>query len=167
MKILSLGSPHGGKPPLAPLTDRNKPAVWAATPREAGWISLMCWLKSKGTPFVVTGCESWSSAAWTMMGNKGLGLLGLLFLAAPAATKTHQTQTVSDKWMTLKILKWRAEGNLWHFHSWTIVTSALEYVSPGRNILAYGMPTPPQSRCSEVSKGKRNSLLHGLGLPLS
>ena len=25
-------------PPLAPLTDRNKPAVWAATPREAGWI---------------------------------------------------------------------------------------------------------------------------------
>ena len=23
-------------PPLAPLTDRNKPAVWAATPREAG-----------------------------------------------------------------------------------------------------------------------------------
>ena len=38
MKILSLGSPHGGKPPLAPLTDRNKPAVWAATPREAGWI---------------------------------------------------------------------------------------------------------------------------------
>ena len=26
-------------PPLAPLTDRNKPAVWAATPREAGWIS--------------------------------------------------------------------------------------------------------------------------------
>ena len=38
VKILSLGSPHGGKPPLAPLTDRNKPAVWAATPREAGWI---------------------------------------------------------------------------------------------------------------------------------
>ena len=36
VKILSLGSPHGGKPPLAPLTDRNKPAVWAATPREAG-----------------------------------------------------------------------------------------------------------------------------------
>jgi hypothetical protein len=27
-------------PPLAPLTDRNKPAVWAATPREAGWIVL-------------------------------------------------------------------------------------------------------------------------------
>jgi hypothetical protein len=25
-------------PPLAPLTDRNKPAVWAATPREAGWM---------------------------------------------------------------------------------------------------------------------------------
>ena len=25
-------------PPLAPLTDRNKPAVWAATPREAGRI---------------------------------------------------------------------------------------------------------------------------------
>ena len=40
VKILSLGSPHGGKPPLAPLTDRNKPAVWAATPREAGWILL-------------------------------------------------------------------------------------------------------------------------------
>ena len=39
VKILSLGSPHGGKPPLAPLTDRNKLAVWAATPREAGWIS--------------------------------------------------------------------------------------------------------------------------------
>ena len=39
VKILSLGSPHGGKPPLAPLTDLNKPAVWAATPREAGWIS--------------------------------------------------------------------------------------------------------------------------------
>ena len=38
VKILSLGSPTGGKPPLAPLTDRNKPAVWAATPREAGWI---------------------------------------------------------------------------------------------------------------------------------
>ena len=38
VKILSLGSPHGGKPPLAPLTDRNKLAVWAATPREAGWI---------------------------------------------------------------------------------------------------------------------------------
>ena len=27
--------------PLAPLTDRNKPAVWAATPREAGWIWKM------------------------------------------------------------------------------------------------------------------------------
>ena len=27
-------------PPLAPLTDRNKPAVWAATPREAGWIPI-------------------------------------------------------------------------------------------------------------------------------
>ena len=40
VKILSLGSPHRGKPPLAPLTDRNKPAVWAATPREAGWISI-------------------------------------------------------------------------------------------------------------------------------
>ena len=26
--------PRGGN--LAPLTDRNKPAVWAATPREAG-----------------------------------------------------------------------------------------------------------------------------------
>ena len=39
LKLLSLKSPHGGKPPLAPLTDRNKPAVWAATPREAGWIS--------------------------------------------------------------------------------------------------------------------------------
>ena len=39
-EILSLGSPHGGKPPLAPLTDRNKPAVWAATPREAGWIGF-------------------------------------------------------------------------------------------------------------------------------
>ena len=38
LKLLSLKSPHGGKPPLAPLTDRNKPAVWAATPREAGWI---------------------------------------------------------------------------------------------------------------------------------
>ena len=38
VKILSLGSPHGGKPPLAPLTDRNKLAMWAATPREAGWI---------------------------------------------------------------------------------------------------------------------------------
>ena len=38
VKILSLGSPHGGKPPLAPLTNGNKPAVWAATPREAGWI---------------------------------------------------------------------------------------------------------------------------------
>ena len=25
-------------PPLAPVTDQNKPAVWAATPREAGWI---------------------------------------------------------------------------------------------------------------------------------
>ena len=36
VKILSLGSPHGGKPPFAPLTDGNKPAVWAATPREAG-----------------------------------------------------------------------------------------------------------------------------------
>ena len=36
LKLLSLKSPHGGKPPLAPLTDRNKPAVWAATPREAG-----------------------------------------------------------------------------------------------------------------------------------
>ena len=34
VKLLSLGSPRGGKPPLAPLTDRNKPAVWAATPRE-------------------------------------------------------------------------------------------------------------------------------------
>ena len=38
LKFLSLKSSHGGKPPLAPLTDRNKPAVWAATPREAGWI---------------------------------------------------------------------------------------------------------------------------------
>ena len=28
-------------PPLAPLTDRNKPAVWAATPREAGWIYII------------------------------------------------------------------------------------------------------------------------------
>ena len=37
LKLLSLKSPHGGKPPLAPLTDRNKPAVWAATPREAGF----------------------------------------------------------------------------------------------------------------------------------
>ena len=37
-RISYLKSPHGGKPPLAPLTDRNKPAVWAATPREAGWI---------------------------------------------------------------------------------------------------------------------------------
>ena len=36
VKIISLGRPHGGKPPLAPLTDRNKLAVWAATPREAG-----------------------------------------------------------------------------------------------------------------------------------
>ena len=27
LKLLSLKSPHGGKPPLAPLTDRNKPAV--------------------------------------------------------------------------------------------------------------------------------------------
>ena len=25
-------------PPLAPVTDQKKPAVWAATPREAGWI---------------------------------------------------------------------------------------------------------------------------------
>ena len=50
---LAWGAPTGGKsensrlapvllcfsystPPLAPLTDRNKPAVWAATPREAG-----------------------------------------------------------------------------------------------------------------------------------
>jgi len=41
VKILSLGSPHGGKPPLAPLTDRNKPAVWAATQREAGWIPII------------------------------------------------------------------------------------------------------------------------------
>ena len=40
--VLSLGSPHGGKPPLAPLTDRNKLAVWAATPREAGWIHWTC-----------------------------------------------------------------------------------------------------------------------------
>ena len=38
VKILSLGSPQGGKQPLAPLTDRNKLAVWGATPREAGWI---------------------------------------------------------------------------------------------------------------------------------
>ena len=38
-RISYLKSPHGGKPPLAPLTDRNKPAVWAATPREAGWIN--------------------------------------------------------------------------------------------------------------------------------
>ena len=61
-KFPSLGSLHGGKSEkysrtqqlcmsillccsaphiphhLAPLTDRNKPAVWAATPREAGWI---------------------------------------------------------------------------------------------------------------------------------
>ena len=35
VKILSLGT-HGGKQPLAPLTDRNKLAVWAAIPREAG-----------------------------------------------------------------------------------------------------------------------------------
>ena len=27
-------------PPLAPVTDQKKPAVWAATPREAGWISF-------------------------------------------------------------------------------------------------------------------------------
>ena len=40
LKLLSLKSPHGGKPPLAPLTDRIKPAVWAATPREAGWITI-------------------------------------------------------------------------------------------------------------------------------
>ena len=46
VKILSLGSPHGGKPPLAPLTDRNKPAVWAATPREAGWI----WINNHDIP---------------------------------------------------------------------------------------------------------------------
>ena len=31
-------------PPLAPLTDRNKPAVWAATPREAGWIYFGLWV---------------------------------------------------------------------------------------------------------------------------
>ena len=37
-------------PPLAPLTDRNKPAVWAATPREAGWIT---WLYYVFEPDVV------------------------------------------------------------------------------------------------------------------
>ena len=45
LKLLSLKSPHGGKPPLAPLTDRIKPAVWAATPREAGWIG---WVTPEG-----------------------------------------------------------------------------------------------------------------------
>ena len=44
-KLLSLGSPNWKhcrtwcfRPAFSPLTDRNKPAVWAATPREAGWI---------------------------------------------------------------------------------------------------------------------------------
>ena len=48
LKLLSLKSPHRGKPPLAPLTDRIKPAVWAATPREAGWIYLCWFLWPKG-----------------------------------------------------------------------------------------------------------------------
>ena len=47
LKLLSLKSSHGGKPPLAPLTDRNKPAVWAATPREAGWI-YVCHMDQHG-----------------------------------------------------------------------------------------------------------------------
>ena len=78
VKILSLGSPHGGKPPLAPLTDRNKPAVWAATPREAGWIcslssvkrsldrsinwdclQIACRLPAETMPAVLSG-PSWS-----------------------------------------------------------------------------------------------------------
>ena len=37
--LLCCSAPHS-TPPLAPLTDRNKPAVWAATPREAGWICV-------------------------------------------------------------------------------------------------------------------------------
>ena len=60
VKILSLGSPHGGKPPLAPLTDRNKPAVWAATPREAGWINhpaigVPHWWKASFMFFILQG----------------------------------------------------------------------------------------------------------------
>ena len=46
LNFFSLKSPHGGKPPLAPLTDRNKPAVWAATPREAGWIVCLFHVRS-------------------------------------------------------------------------------------------------------------------------
>ena len=62
LKLLSLKSPHGGKPPLAPLTDRNKPAVWAATPREAGWISIITAISA-----MVSTCFKCLQAQWAMI----------------------------------------------------------------------------------------------------
>ena len=67
VKILSLGSPHGGKPPLAPLTDRNKPAVWAATPREAGWI----WFNHKSNLVLSVPFSSWGYENWAHRAHQG------------------------------------------------------------------------------------------------
>ena len=135
-RISYLKSPHGGKPPLAPLTDRNKPAVWAATPREAGWIPhgfVMVCLKNGILMDTPLNILKWQTKKIPMMNHGGLdGFRGTQFsdswttrIFALAGARSSHCCLLSGSEPWRKASKAASKTCLWQLiWSWAVLLSS-------------------------------------------
>ena len=152
-------------PPLAPLTDRNKPAVWAATPREAGWIFHGRRLKKWGDSLPQKGSLNGEDIGkWQMTINMINHWIKSSFLS----WFSHSFQTKETAPAAEPLAKLLAQGR---WAGWPGKASCLTSITWDRRHMGHDWGVTHKSRCpwmmlDGLFHGKSEHKMDDLGIPL-